>query len=473
MIFTMINVTPIYKEINDRDPEAVYNAVRGENTYLLESCEGGEKVARYSFIGFNPAAKLTVNNGVIDFNISDPTLKDLKIKGGNPLEVLRNLMQQFSFKEKSPSRFFGGFVGYFSYDLVKYFIDLKGNARDDLKEPDCEFILAKNNIILDHKKGKTYLISHQFHREKDIDKELIEKELREIASEFPESPTLREGETQKNLKNFSSNITRKEFMSNVEVARDYIYSGDIVQVVLSQRLETESLGDKFLIYRNLKEINPSPYMYYLDFGVRKIVGSSPEMLARVEGRRVETYPIAGTRPRGKTSGEDERLEREMLEDEKERAEHVMLVDLGRNDVGRVAKYGTVKVTKFMEVEKYSHVQHMVSEVTGELKKDIDEFDAFQSIFPAGTVSGAPKVRAMEIIDELEPTKRGIYSGAVGYFSFNRNIDTAITIRTIVFERDKAYIQAGAGIVADSKPENEYLETMNKAKGMLKALEVRE
>ena len=310
-------------------------------------------------------------------------------------------------------------------------------------------------------------------REKDIDKELIDKELREIASEFPESPTLREGETQKNLKNFSSNITRKEFMSNVEVARDYIYSGDIVQVVLSQRLETESTGDKFLIYRNLKEINPSPYMYYLDFGVRKIVGSSPEMLARVEGRRVETYPIAGTRPRGKTPEEDEKLEREMLADEKERAEHVMLVDLGRNDVGRVAKYGTVKVTKFMEVEKYSHVQHMVSEVTGELKRGMDEFDAFQSIFPAGTVSGAPKVRAMEIIDELEPTKRGIYSGAVGYFSFNGNIDTAITIRTIVFERDKAYIQAGAGIVADSKPENEYIETMNKAKGMLKALEVRE
>ncbi|MEA3255424.1 MAG: anthranilate synthase component I [Candidatus Altiarchaeota archaeon] len=469
----MTNVTPVYTEIKNRDPEAVYNAVRGENTYLLESCEGGEKVARYSFIGFNPAAKLTVNNGVIDFNISDPTLKDLKIKGGNPLEVLRNLMQQFSFKEKSPSRFFGGFVGYFSYDLVKYFTDLNGNARDDLKEPDCEFILAKNNIILDHKEGKTYLISHQFHGEKDIDKELIEKELREITSEFPESPTLREGETQKNLKNFSSNITRKEFMSNVEVARDYIYSGDIVQVVLSQRLETESMGDKFRIYQNLKEINPSPYMYYLDFGVRKIVGSSPEMLARVEGRRVETYPIAGTRPRGKTPEEDEKLEREMLEDEKERAEHVMLVDLGRNDVGRVAKYGTVKVTKFMEVEKYSHVQHMVSEVTGELKKNMDEFDAFQSIFPAGTVSGAPKVRAMEIIDELEPTKRGIYSGAVGYFSFNGNIDTAITIRTIVFERDKAYIQAGAGIVADSKPENEYIETMNKAKGMLKALEVRE
>lgn len=471
MIFTMTNVTPVYTEIKNRDPEAVYNAVRGENTYLLESCEGGEKVARYSFIGFNPAAKLTVNNGVIDFNISDSTLKDLKIKGGNPLEVLRNLMQQFSFKEESPSRFFGGFVGYFSYDLVKYFIDLKGNARDDLKEPDCEFILAKNNIIFDHKEKKTYLISHQFLGERDIDKEIIREELMEIAGEFPESPTLKEGETQKNLKNFSSNITRKEFMSNVEVARDYIYSGDIVQVVLSQRLETESTGDKFLIYRNLKEINPSPYMYYLDFGVRKIVGSSPEMLARVEGRRVETYPIAGTRPRGKTAGEDERLEREMLQDEKERAEHVMLVDLGRNDVGRVAKYGTVKVTKFMEVEKYSHVQHMVSEVTGELKKDIDEFDAFQSIFPAGTVSGAPKVRAMEIIDELEPTKRGIYSGAVGYFSFNRNIDTAITIRTIVFERDKAYIQAGAGIVADSIPEREYQETMNKAKGMMKALGV--
>jgi anthranilate synthase component 1 len=221
---------------------------------------------------------------------------------------------------------------------------------------------------------------------------------------------------------------------------------------------------------NLKKINPSPYMYHLDFGERKIVGSSPEMLARVEGKKVLTYPIAGTRKRGDTPERDKELEEELLADEKERAEHLMLVDLGRNDIGRVAKFGSVKVNKFMGIEKYSHVQHIVSEVEGELVDDKDCFDALESIFPAGTVSGAPKVRAMEIINELEPSKRGVYAGSVGYFSFNGNMDTAISIRTVVFEKDKAYIQAGAGIVADSKPELEYKETVNKAKGMLKALE---
>jgi len=466
-----MQVFPVYIELEERDPEKAYEAIRGRDTYLLESSEGGEKVARYSFIGFNPIAKLTIDGKDINFNVLDSDLRSLETKGSNPLEIMRNLMNEFELVENSVSRFFGGFVGYFSYDLIRYFIDLNSNTRNDLKEPDCEFILAKNNMIFDHKENKTYLLSHQFLDEKEIDKETIEKELREIADEISEFST-REEKLQ-GSGNFSSNITRKEFEENVKKAKDYIYAGDILQVVLSQRLKTEFSGNKFSIYRNLKRINPSPYMYYLDFGDRKIVGSSPEMLVRVEGGRAETYPIAGTRRRGKTPEEDKRLENEMLQDEKERAEHLMLVDLGRNDVGRVAKFGTVKVKKFMQVEKYSHVQHMVSEVIGELKKGKDEFDALQSIFPAGTVSGAPKVRAMEIIEELEPTRRGIYSGAVGYFSFNRNMDTAITIRTIVFEKNKAYIQVGAGIVADSKPENEYYETMNKGKGMLRALGVRE
>jgi len=270
---------------------------------------------------------------------------------------------------------------------------------------------------------------------------------------------------------FNSNLTKKEFEKNVESAVEYIKAGDIFQVVLSQRLSAHFHSNVLDVYRNLKKINPSPYMYLLDFGERKIAGSSPEMLVRVENRVAYTYPIAGTRKRGKTLREDKELESEMLADEKERAEHVMLVDLGRNDIGRVAKFGTVNVSKFMGVEKYSHVQHIVSEVMGSLSDDKDEFDALKSIFPAGTVSGAPKVRAMEIINELEPARRGIYAGCVGYFSFNHNIDTAIAIRTLVFEKDKVYVQAGAGIVADSIPENEYHETMNKAQAMLKAVEL--
>ncbi|MBN2013788.1 MAG: anthranilate synthase component I [Candidatus Altiarchaeota archaeon] len=465
-----MQVTPIYIEIEERDPEKVYEAVRGENTYLLESREGGEKVARYSFIGFNPVLKLTMEKGSRELRILDPGLKSLQLKGSNPLEVMRNLMNEFKLTEKPVSRFFGGFVGYYSYDLIRHFINLEEKTKNELKQPDCEFILAKNNVIFDHKEKKTYLLEHQLSEESN--REVIEKELRETADEISEFNGLREERTQI-PGDYTSNTTEKEFKENVETAKEYIYAGDILQVVLSQRLETEYLGDKFTVYRNLKDINPSPYMYYLDLGDRKIVGSSPEMLVRVENRNVETYPIAGTRKRGKTLEEDRRLEEEMLEDEKERAEHLMLVDLGRNDVGRVAEYGTVKVRKLMEVEKYSHVQHMVSEVSGELRKGLDEFDALQSIFPAGTVSGAPKVRAMEIIEELETTRRGIYSGSVGYFSFNRNMDHAIAIRTIEFEKDKAYIQVGAGIVADSKPDNEYHETMNKGRGMLKALGVKE
>ncbi len=472
-----MQVFPIHIEITERNPEKTYEAIRGENTYLLESSEGGEKTARYSFIGFNPAAKLTINAKNINLNIFDPALEHIKATGNNPLEVMRNLLNEFNLTKDPISRFFGGFVGYYTYDLIRYFIDLEENTKNDLKEPECEFILTKNNIIFDHLENKTYLLSHQFLKGndvkdvKDVDEETIKRDLREIADKISQFPDLNEVNIL-NPSDYSSNISKKEFEDNVRAAKDYIYAGDILQVVLSQRLETEYAGDKFSIYRNLKKINPSPYMYYLDLGDRKIIGSSPEMLVRVEHRRVETYPIAGTRPRGKTPTEDKLLADEMLNDEKERAEHLMLVDLGRNDVGRVAEFGTVKVTKFMEVEKYSHVQHMVSEVVGELKKDRDEFDALESIFPAGTVSGAPKVRAMEIIEELETTRRGIYSGCVGYFSFDKNMDHAITIRTIVFEKDKAYVQVGAGIVADSIPENEYYETMNKGKGMLRALGIK-
>lgn len=474
----MIKVIPIYKEIKERVPEAVYEAVRGENTYLLESAEGGEKVARYSFIGFEPAAKLVIKDGELEFKVFDSNLRKLKIKGNNPLEILRNLISQFDLNRTHNGlgarlRFFGGFVGYFSYDLVRHFYNLKGKTRNDLKEPDCEFVLTKNNLIFDHKEKKTYLISHQFlFPGQKIERKFTLKELEKISHHISSSVSqpAKKGPGRKQ-NNIFFNILKRKFEENVKRAKKYISAGDIFQVVLSQRLETDFKGDKFQVYNNLKRINPSPYMYYLDFGERKLVGSSPEMLVRVEKRKIETYPIAGTRKRGKNPAEDKKLEKEMRNDEKEKAEHIMLVDLGRNDIGRVAKFGSVSVKKLMAVEKYSHVQHLVSEVVGDLRDGEDEFSAFKSIFPAGTVSGAPKVRAMEIIDELELTRRGIYAGAIGYFSFNRNMDTAITIRTIIFEKDKAYIQAGAGIVADSKPEREYQETINKAKAMLKALEI--
>jgi len=471
----MISVNPIAIEIQERDPEKAYLAVCGRDSYLLESSDGGEKVARYSFIGFNPIAKLTVSNGKVSFDSKDPVLKEIQPEGENPLEILRNIMLKFELNSKPTARFFGGFVGYFSYDLVRSIIDLdenstidpEENSTNDLKQPVCEFILAKNNIIFDHKEGKTYLLSHEF---SDSDGDEVREELNSISKKimnFENPPTKENGKPI----SFESNMSQKEFESNVKAAKEYIKAGDVFQVVLSQRFGTDFDGDHFKVFQCLKKINPSPYMYFLDLGDRKIAGSSPEMLVRVENRKVETYPIAGTRPRGKDAAEDERLAKDLLADEKERAEHLMLVDLGRNDIGRVAEFGSVNVTKFMEIEKYSHVQHIVSEVVGELKPGMDEFHAFESIFPAGTVSGAPKVRAMEIIEELEPTRRGIYAGSVGYFSFNRNLDSAITIRTIEFEGNKAYVQAGAGIVADSVPEREYEETVNKGMALLKALEV--
>jgi anthranilate synthase component 1 len=475
IIVAKIQITPFYREIGLKDPEEAYERVRGKYTYLLESSEGGEKIARYSFIGFNPVAKITVKKGSIILKTENKVLKTIEIPKIEPLEGLRAIMSQFILENHSLARFFGGLVGYISYDMIRNYVKLTETSVDVLDEPDCELIIAGNNLIFDHKEAKTYLVSHTFSRVGECVniKEALE-ELDKTAEEIlkgiskPKELVVK-APCQHNLSTFFSNMKQSEYEEKVLKAKDYIKAGDIFQVVLSQRLQIPFKGDITKVYKTLKSINPSPYMYCLDYGDRKIVGSSPEMLVQVEGRTVVTYPIAGTRPRGKTPEEDLQLEKDMLTDAKERAEHVMLVDLGRNDVGRVAEYGSVKVTKFMEVEKYSHVQHMVSEVTGRLRAGMDEFDAFKSIFPAGTVSGAPKVRAMEIIEELEKTRRGIYAGAVGYFSFNHNMDMAISIRTIIFEKDNAYIQAGAGIVADSNPAAEYQESLNKANGLIKAL----
>jgi len=461
-----MDVSQTFIKIQEHDPEHAYQAVRGENTYLLQSIEGGMTKARYSFIGFNPAAKVSVKDGVVDYKAYDGEYKAAPV-GATPLGVLKSLVEPYQLAGPSLSRFSGGYVGYLSYDAVRSHVALS-HAKDDLRQPDCEFLLTRNNIIFDHKMRETFLVENHFIPGREVDVESSIRRLEETADSIrgmrPPEPGGYESAPA------GANMTEHEYVEAVGRCKEYIREGDIFQAVLSQRLSAKFKGDKYQVYSRLRDINPSPYMYYLDFGPRVIAGSSPETLARVEGRDVSTYPIAGTRRRGKDAAEDAALAKELLADRKERAEHVMLVDLGRNDVGRVAEYGSVKVAKYMDIEKYSHVMHMSSEVTGRLREGLTEFDALESIFPAGTVSGAPKVRAMEIIDELEPTRRGVYAGAVGYFSFNRSMDTAIAIRTITFEGDDAYVQAGAGIVADSDPGREYEETMSKGGALLKALE---
>lgn len=465
-------VSQVFKEFDvfELDPLKVYGSVSGEGTYILESAEGGEKVARYSILGLNPAFSIKVRDGRADVKTANGFLEDLKVSGGNPSTVMKGLLGQMTLKEGIHSRFAGGFVGYISYDFIRYFEDVGSSAKDTLKQPDCEFVLARNNIVFDHVARKIYLTSNVFSRQDEDD---AKKDLEELTEKFLDMPLEESGKKPATKTSedadFSSNVTQHEYEESVRAAIKYIRAGDIFQVVLSQRLEMKKDKKPLDVYATLKQINPSPYMYYLDLGKRQVVGSSPEMLARVEGKKVLTYPIAGTRSRGKTVREDSRLAKEMTESPKERSEHVMLVDLGRNDLGRVSRFGSVKVNKFMNVEKYSHVQHMVSEVEGELEEGRDAFDALNSVFPAGTVSGAPKVRAMEIIEELEPERRGVYAGCVGYFSLNRNMDTAIAIRTLVFEGGRAYAQAGAGIVADSVPEHEYKETLKKAMALVKSL----
>lgn len=487
---TRIRVETTALETCIKDPEKAYNLLRGKNTYLLESCEGKEKVARYSFIGFDPAAKIIVQDKKTRFipftQELETAFKDTaEHDASDPLNDIRQVIRRFTPPENNgemfSSRFTGGFVGYIAYDIAKKYLRVAEKTAEYTEQPECELVLTRKNLIFDHKNNKSFLLAHNFSTgDIHVDREASLKELETISKRLCENGL----STIENLSTFpvsisremdgvSSDTPKKVFEGNVLKIKEYITAGDIFQAVISQRLETPYKSDPFGFYTRLKNINPSPYMYYLDMGERKIAGTSPEMLLRVEDRKALTYPIAGTRKRGKTPEEDLKLEKEMLEDPKERAEHLMLVDLGRNDIGRVSKYGTVKVERFMDVEKYSHVQHIVSEVSGELKPEMDEFDAFASVFPAGTVSGAPKTRAMEIIEELELNRRNSYAGAVGYFGFEGNMDTAIAIRTVVFEKDKAYIQVGAGIVHDSIPEQEFQETLNKARAMLNVIRVSE
>jgi anthranilate synthase component 1 len=454
------NLIPVYKEIvaDMETPVSAYKKIEGDHAFLLESVEGGEKIARYSFLGANPQKIYKFKSGSDPF----PQLKKI-INSYKPVRI------------SGLPRFHGGLVGYINYDVVRYIEKLPAKNPDDLKLPEMQLMLTDTILAFDHIKHKILIISNA-HITGDPEKAYQEATAKIMALEKKLRKPLKSTEFEiplvprRQLK-VKSNLTQAQFMKIVEQAKEYIRAGDIIQVVLSQRFHAPFKGNPFNLYRVLRTINPSPYMYYLKLGDLKIVGSSPEVMVRLENSEAIIRPIAGTRPRGVTEAEDKKLSEELLASPKERAEHIMLVDLARNDLGRVCLPRSVEVTELMTVEKYSHVMHIVSNVKGKLQKGLDAIDLLRASFPAGTVSGAPKVRAMEIIDELENIKRGPYAGAVGYFSFSGEMDTCITIRTIVLSKGKAYLQAGAGIVADSDPAAEYQESQNKAKGMLKALEL--
>ena len=454
------NLVPVYYEImaDLETPVSAYLKVaRGNHSFLLESVEGGERLARYSFIGTEPSLILkTTNENPVD-----------------PLLLVEKELNQFQLVPVAGlPRFHGGMVGYLSYEVARYFEKLPSPDYDPLSLPESVLMLTDTLLVFDHLTHKIKVVSH-VHLDGDIETAYLQATRRIDSlverlgqSVLPEASLMVPSPESK----VSSNLSQAKFESRVSQAKNYIYAGDIIQVVLSQRLAKPTNVSPFAIYRALRSINPSPYMYYLHLDDFHIIGASPELLVRVEDGVVSNHPIAGTRPRGKDVAQDKALEEELRGDEKECAEHIMLVDLGRNDIGRISQPGTVNVTQLMDVEHYSHVMHLVSHVQGSLRDGLSSLDALRACFPAGTVSGAPKIRAMEIIAELEPDKRGPYAGAVGYFDFSGNLDTAIAIRTIVIKDGIAYIQAGGGIVADSIPEREYQESLSKAQALLTAIE---
>lgn len=481
------NLIPVYQEmLGDLEtPVAAYFkiAAKAKYSFLLESVDGQEKVSRYSFLARNPELVLQTKGKtatLTNFSKGKPIVTSHEVTD-TPLSFIRDVFKPYQFvKVPGLPRFCGGMVGYLGYDVVKFFERLPSNTTDDLNLPDTLFVLAKDLIIFDHLNHTIKVVACAEVGIKDAVTQKkaayenalkrIDRLVADLHKPLKYTPTTSTSKT-RGLGQVSSNVSEAEFERMVNAAKKQIRAGEIIQVVLSQRLNMKIATDPFNIYRALRSLNPSPYMYYLNFDGVQIVGSSPELLVRCEKGIVETRPIAGTRPRGQNEAEDMALATELLADPKEKAEHIMLVDLGRNDLGRVCQKGSVHLSEFMSIEKYSHVMHIVSNVKGKLKSGQDDLDVLQSAFPAGTVSGAPKIRAMEIIEDLEKQARGPYAGCIGYFSFSGNLDTCITIRTIVVHKGKAYVQAGAGIVADSHPKKEYQETMNKAKAQIAAIEL--
>ncbi|SER47890.1 anthranilate synthase component 1 [Nitrosomonas sp. Nm51] len=440
-------------------------------SYLLESVHGGERFGRYSFVGLPASTRIEVRGNVVRV-INGQHIEEKEVE--DALAFINQYMTQFNAAQlEALPRFSGGLVGYFAYDTVRYIESrLAGHARPDvLDTPDILLLLSEELAVVDNLAGKLYLIAYvdpavdnAYHAGKERLEALLKK-LRQPVT-IPTERTISKGAT-------ISEFSESDFLSAVERAKQYIYDGDIMQVVLSQRTSKPFQASPLALYRALRSLNPSPYMFYYHFNDFCVVGASPEILVRLEDDLVTVRPIAGTRPRGKNPQEDVEFAADLLADPKERAEHVMLMDLGRNDIGRVAQTGSIKITENMQIEHYSHVMHIVSNVEGKLKPEFNAMDVLRATFPAGTVSGAPKVRAMEVIDELEISKRGVYAGAVGYLGFNGDMDLAIAIRTGVIKDGKLHIQAGAGIVADSVPKNEWIETQNKAKAILRAAEIAE
>jgi anthranilate synthase component 1 len=469
------NVIPVYREfLGDMEtPVSAYLKVSDKSfSYLLESADGGERWGRYSFIGYKPSLVAQYRRGCLE--LQDGGGGRARIDVENPLSALREVCRKFQpVSLEDLPRFQGGLVGFVNYDLARTWERLPSIVPEGGDLAECLFSAADRLIIFDHLTHQIKVVAFA-HLEEGADPRdsylgacrQVEEAIGELRQPLPRAAE----EAECSLSRLESNFEREEFEETVRRAKEYIVAGDVIQVVLSQCFSGEMAGDGFGLYRSLRSVNPSPYMFYLNFGAVRLIGASPEVLVRLTDGRIHLRPIAGTRRRGQTAAEDLALERELMADPKERAEHVMLVDLGRNDVGRVAAPGSVKVPRLMEVERYSHVMHIVSAVEGELRQGLDSFDVFMAAFPAGTVTGAPKIRAMEIISELEPSPRGPYAGAVGYFGFNGNMDFCITIRTITMQRNRISIQVGAGIVADSSPQAEYEETMRKAAAMFGAIE---
>jgi anthranilate synthase component 1 len=469
------NLIPVHKEILadiDTPVSALMKLSAKSHVFLLESVEGGEKWGRYTFLGSDPRIIFTVRGDHV--LISENGKSRSHRHEGSPLRYLKDLLNAYRpVAVDGLPRFYGGAVGFLGYDMVRYFERLPDQASDDLKTDDAVLLITDTLIVFDNIRHTIKVVScastEGAETLKDVYDETIDKIDRLIAIiRAPLETTERYGKVE-NGAALGSNMSAEDFKATVEKAREYIVAGDIIQVVLSQRFHAENGIDPLDLYRALRYVNPSPYLFFLKLDETFLIGSSPEVMVRLEEGVAELRPIAGTRRRGRNEQEDRHLAHELLEDPKERAEHVMLVDLGRNDLGKVARTGSVQVNQLMVVERYSHVMHLVTNIQAQLSPGKDCFDLLAAAFPAGTLSGAPKVRAMEIIDELEPTRRGPYGGAVGYFSYTGNMDLCITIRTMLVKDGKIFIQVGAGIVADSDPEKEYQETVNKGEGIMQAI----
>jgi anthranilate synthase component 1 len=474
------NLIPVYREFaaDLETPVSVYLKLLGESgpSFLLESVEGGEQLGRYSFVGVNPRGMVTLNGREVTLDTRDGEEVRTLVAGEDILDVLREDMAQFKPADLDDlPRFNGGAVGYLGYDVVRFFEEIPEPADSVVDIPDAVFLLADTLVVFDHARHRLIILANSLVGE-DVEQAYVEAIQRidriseKLLRPLPAVPQSNWGG--KKIGPTVSNKTQDQYETLVRQAKEYIAAGDIFQVVLSQRFSRRTDAHPFALYRALRMLNPSPYMFYFDFGDLdlQVIGASPEMHVRLEDGIASVRPIAGTRWRGANEAEDLELEEELINDPKERAEHVMLVDLGRNDIGRVCVYGTVPVRDLMSIERYSHVMHIVSRVEGQIRPGLDAFDLMRATFPAGTVSGAPKVRAMEIIEELEGQRRGLYAGAAGYFSYDGSMDTCIAIRTMLMHDGEVFVQAGAGIVADSDPTREYEECVNKAKALMVAVD---